>query len=342
MVRWDRLSIVVTGGCGHIGSFVVRKLLERGTASIKIIDNLSAYPFDQIDHFCKYFINDERVILLKVDIANYEDIEKAVCGADIVFHLAAYADVAATIYNPDEDFRSNVIGTYNILKAALKAGVQRIIFASSAAVYGNQPWPSPNESPKFSEDTKPNPISNYANSKLWGELQARLFYELYGLESVSLRYFSIYGPLQVPKPKSHSWVIAIFLMRALKRRPLVVYGGNQIRDFIYVEDVAEATLKAAEVNGIAGEVINIGSGKPTRIDDLAMSVKRLVEEELNYDVEIQYGSRPKGDPLGGYADITKMVKLLGFEPKVKLEDGLKRTFHWILENQNKIPSYVLY
>jgi len=259
---------------------------------------------------------------------------------DVVFHLAAYADVAATIYNPDEDFRSNVIGTYNVLKASLEAGVKRFVFASSASVYGNQPSPSPDEPQKFREDAKPNPLSTYANSKLWGELQARLFYTLYGLPTVSLRYFSVYGPLQVPKPKSHSWVVAIFLMRAIYGKPLVVFGGGQVRDFIHVEDVAEATVRAAERDGVEGEVINVGTGKPTRIDELALIVKTLVKEVVGAEVEVKYGPRPRGDPLGGYADTEKMRRLLELDPR-PFEQGLRETLEWVLLHKNIIPEYIL-
>ncbi|MBO3768617.1 MAG: NAD-dependent epimerase/dehydratase family protein [Candidatus Brockarchaeota archaeon] len=341
MINWSRTTVLVTGGCGHIGSFVVRKLLERNVASVKIIDNLSAYPFDQLSSFCKDFLEDDRVVFIKGDIANIETVKGAINNIDIVFHLAAYADVAATIYNPDEDFRSNVIGTYNILKASLEKGVKHYIFASSAAVYGNQLLQDFSEPVKFHEDMKPNPLSPYANSKLWGENQARVFYDLYGLKTVSLRYFSVYGPLQVPKPKSHSWVIAIFLMRAINNKPLIVYGGSQVRDFIYVEDVAEATIKAAEIEGVAGEIINIGTGRPTRIDVLTQKIGDLVKKEASKNVEIKYGPRPKGDPIGGYADTTKMSNLLKFQPKVSLEEGLKKTLEWILKNLDKVPQYVL-
>ncbi|MEM3980477.1 MAG: NAD-dependent epimerase/dehydratase family protein [Ignisphaera sp.] len=341
MVNWARTTALVTGGCGHIGSFVVRKLLERNINSVKIIDNLSAYPFDQLNHFCTDFLEDDRVMFIKGDIADMETVKRAINNVDVVFHLAAYADVAATIYNPDEDFRSNVIGTYNVLKASLEAGVKRYVFASSAAVYGNQQLQNSSKPVKFHEDMKPNPLSPYANSKLWGENQARVFHDLYGLKTVSLRYFSVYGPLQIPKPRSHSWVIAIFLMRAINNKPLLVYGGNQVRDFIYVEDVAEATVKAAEIEDVVGETINIGTGRPTRIDDLAQKIKNLVKEEFGKDIEIRYVSRPKGDPIGGYADTTKMSNLLKFQPKIALEEGLKKTLEWILKNLDKVPQYVL-
>lgn len=339
-MNWNRKTVLVTGGCGHIGSFVIQSLLNRRVANIYILDNLKSYLFNQLEIYCKDFIELDCVKLIVGDIADLETVAKAIKGVDIVFHLAAYADVAATIYNPDEDFRSNVIGTYNILRAALNESVEKFIFASSAAIYGDQPWSGVDEPPKFSENMKPNPLSTYANSKLWGENESRLFYELYGLKTVSLRYFSVYGPKQIPKPRSHSWVIAIFIMRALKGKPLVVYGGKQVRDFIYIEDIAEATVLAAEKSGIDGQIINIGTGKPTRIVDIANKIRVIVKESMNLDVKIEFGQRPKGDPLGGYADITKMRRLLGFEPRVTLDDGLERTLRWIYARQHLIPKWI--
>jgi UDP-glucose 4-epimerase/dTDP-L-rhamnose 4-epimerase len=282
----------------------------------------------------------DNVTIIRGDICDKNLVYNIMKDIDVVFHLSAYADVAATIYNPDEDFRSNVIGTYVVLKASLDNNVEKFVFASTAAVYGDQPWKG-SEPPKFVEDMKPNPLSTYANSKLWGENQAKLFFELYGLKTVSLRYFSVYGPLQIPKPKSHSWVVAIFLMKALKGKPLTVYGGNQVRDFTYVEDVAEITVRAAEVNGIAGEVINVGTGVPTRIIDLAHMIQNLVKEKFGIKINIEIlNYRPKGDPLGGYADTTKLKTLLGYVPQISLEDGLVKTLEWITNNKELIPEWI--
>jgi len=303
---------------------------------------MSAYPFDQLNFFCRDLKELDSVEIVKGDICNKDLVYRVMKSArvDVVFHLAAYADVAATIYNPDEDFRTNVLGTYTVLKASLDNGVERFVFASSAAVYGDQPW-GEDEPPRFREDMKPNPLSTYANSKLWGENEALLFYRLYGLRTVALRYFSVYGPMQIPKPRSHSWAVAIFIMRALKGKSLTVYGGNQVRDFIYVEDVAEATVRAAEVNGAEGHVINVGTGRPTKIIDLAYMIKRLVEDTLNVEVKIEVlQSRPKGDPLGGYADTTKMRTLLGFQPEVTLEEGLRRSLEWYVSHRELIPEWL--
>lgn len=339
-MKWNNKAVLVTGGCGHIGSAVVKGLIARDAEKIIILDNFSAYKFNQLKVFCRDFIDNPRVMIVKGDIVNSKLLKKILQDVDIVFHLAAYADVAATIYNPDEDFRSNIIGTYNILKLSLDLNIEKVVFASSAAVYGNKPW-NGNNPPVFKEDLCPSPISTYANSKLWGETQARLFYQLYGLKTVSLRYFSVYGPFQIPKPKSHSWVIAIFLMKAIRGKPLTVFDGNQVRDFTYVDDIAEATIRAAELYGIEGEAINVGTGKPTRIIDLAYMIKNIVENSLKKNVKIEViPNRPKGDPSGGYADTSKLVKLLGFKPRVDLQTGLQRTLSWYLANKDSIPSWI--
>jgi len=341
-LNWSKKNALVTGGCGHIGSYVVRKLIGRKANRVIILDNMSAYPFNQLDLFCRDLKDIDNVEIVKGDIYDKDLVYRIMktSHVDVVFHLAAYADVAATIYNPDEDFRTNVLGTYTMLKASLDNSIERFVFASSAAIYGDQSW-SGDEPVRFREDMKPNPLSTYANSKLWGENEALLFYRLYGLRAVALRYFSVYGPMQIPKPRSHSWAVAIFIMRALKGKPLTVYGGNQVRDFTYVEDIAEATVRAAEVSGVEGHAINVGTGKPTKIIDLAYMVKRLIEDSLNMEVKIEVlQSRPKGDPLGGYADTTKMKTLLGFQPEVTLEEGLRRSLEWYATHRELIPEWL--
>ncbi len=339
MVNWNRASALITGGCGHIGSRIAELLVERRTNLIRIIDTMDAYEFDQLSVYCGSFKDLDNVEIIRGDITRYEDIREAVKGIDYVFHQAAYADVAACIRDPDRNLRVNIIGTYNVLKASLEEGVKKYVFASSAAVYGDQPSIN-NVPPVFSEDLKPNPLSTYANAKLWGENEAKLFNDLYGLPTVSLRYFSIYGPYQIPKRNSHSWVVAIFAMRAYKGKPLEVYGGGrQVRDFIYVYDVAEANIVAAE-RSIRGEVINIGTGKPTRIIDLAYKIRGLSKEYFGFEPEIIIKPRPKGDPLGGYADIRKMKNMLKWEPRIGLDEGLRKYFEWLLKHKELVPEYL--
>ncbi|MFX0138801.1 MAG: NAD-dependent epimerase/dehydratase family protein [Candidatus Hodarchaeota archaeon] len=332
-MNWRKKISLVTGGAGLVGSHIVKKLVQRG-ATIKVLDNLSAYPFDQIIHFLP---NQEGVEFIKGDITDKKVVDRALVDVDVVFHEAAFADVAATIWNPEEDFRSNVLGTFNLLKSSKDNCVDRFIFASSAAVYGEQPKTNTNDVPMFSEDMKPNPISTYANSKLWGEYEAQLFTSLYGLKTTSLRYFSIYGEPQVPKKGSHSWVVAIFVMRLLKNKPLVIFGdGSQVRDFIHVDDVAEATILAAEKQSTINKVINIGTGKPTTIKLLADNIFKIA----NLEPALEYIPRPKGDPFGGYANIKIMKKTIEWEPKINLKYGIERYYQWARSHKNIIPQWL--
>lgn len=316
-----------------IGSRIVHKLVNR-SAKVRIIDNLSAYPSDQLEHFGIKGLDSVEVV--GGDIRDRATVRGAMKDVDIVFHQAAFADVAASIWNPDEDLSSNVVGTFNLLKAALEYGVERFVFASSAAVYGEQTCENAG-APRFCEDMKPSPVSTYANSKLWGEHEATLFCELYGLKTTSLRYFSVYGIPQVPKKGSHSWVVAIFVIKALKGQPLTVFGdGKQLRDFIHVDEVAEANLIAAETNSAVNRTINVGTGKPTTIMQLA----HLVRKVTGAKVPIVFGPRPRGDPFGGYADITLMKKILSWEPSIDLEKGILQYHEWITNERDVIPDWL--
>jgi len=326
--------VLVTGGAGLIGSHIAKKLTQQG-ATVKILDNLSAYPLNQLNHFGIQQQNDIEIII--GDIKDEAIVHKAINNVDIIFHEAAFADVAATIWNPNEDFKTNVLGTFNLLKAAKDNNINRFILASSAAIYGEQLQEGGKNPPKFSEDTKPNPISTYANSKLWAEYEAQLFHQLYGLKTTSLRYFSVYGDPQIPKKGSHSWIIAIFTMKLLKNKPLTIFGdGSQVRDFIHVDDIAEATILTAEKQSTIGKVINIGTGKPTTIQQLAEIVMNVANDEA----PLEYRPRPKGDPFGGYAETTLMKKLLEWEPKIQLKDGVKRYYNWARLNNNVVPQWL--
>jgi len=333
-MKWNRKTALVTGGAGLIGSRIVHKLVKRG-AIVRSLDNLSAYPFDQLRHFGTK--ESDSVNFIRGDIKDKTIVNEAVIGSDVVFHEAAFADVAATIWNPREDLDSNVLGTFNLLEAALEHNVDRFIFASSAAIYGEQICGQDEMIPKFSENMKPNPISTYANSKLWGEYEATLYHELYGLKTTSLRYFSVYGIPQVPKKGSHSWVVAIFEMQLLKGKPLTIFGdGTQVRDFICVDEVAEATIRAAEKNSAINTIINIGTGKATSIKRLAEIVVNVADSKAS----IVFEPKRKGDPFGGCADTTLMKEILEWEPKIKLEDGVRMYYNWITKNRDAIPEWL--
>jgi len=331
---WSGKVALVTGGAGLVGSHIVKKLVKRG-ATVRVLDNLSAYPFDQLTHF---EIKDiDGVEFIKGNIKDKMVVDQTLKDVDIVFHEAAFADVAATIWNPHEDFDSNVYGTFNLLSAARNHNVNRFIFASSASVYGDKPREEGGAPPIFLESSKPDPISTYANSKLWGEYECLLFYNLYGLKTTSLRYFSIYGSPQVPKKGSHSWVVAIFAMKLLKGKPLTIFSdGSQVRDFIHVEDIAEATILASEKQSAVGRVINIGTGKPTSVIKLAMTLTEIAGIKAPYE----FKPKPKGDPLGGYANTKLMEETLDWTPKTTLDEGIRSYWQWAKSNNQIIPDWL--
>jgi nucleoside-diphosphate-sugar epimerase len=333
-LKWSNKSVLVTGGTGLVGSRIARRLAEKD-AKVRILDNLSAYPFNQIEHFGVGGL--DGVEIVKGDITSNELLEKTITGTDVVFHLAAFADVAAAIWNPQEDFNSNVRGTFNLLSFARKCGVKRFVFASSASVYGNPPWGRRNEPPVFSEKMRTEPISTYANSKLWGENECLLFHNLYSLKTTSLRYFSIYGSPQVPKKRSQSWVVAIFAMKLLTGKKLTIFGdGLQVRDFVHVNDVAEGTIKAAECDSTVGKIVNLGRGIPTSILDVARGMSKLAGASEN----LEFLPRPTGDPLGGYADTRLMKETLDWQPAIEFNEGMKEYWEWASTHKEVIPSWM--
>lgn len=320
-------KILVTGGAGMIGSNIIKKLSTSG-AQVTVLDNLSAYPFDYLKEYDTKHI--KNVNFVKGNVVNKKIVNELIKKMDIVIHAAALADVGACVRNPILEHKMNVSATNNILDACKKHNLEKFIFVSSAAVYGI------GEGKVFREDLPCFPISNYALSKFWGEQQSRLYYELYGLPTTSLRFFSVYGSPQVPKKGSHSWCVAIFGMLAKKHKPITVFGdGNQIRDFIHVNDIAKAVVLSTDKKSTNGKFFNVGTGKPTTINTIVKKVFGRVEK-----VPVEYKPHPLGDPLGGYADITLMKKLLSWKPKFSLDKGLDEYFEWLNKNERLIPKWM--
>lgn len=310
-----------------IGSNIVKKLSTSG-AQVTVLDDLSAYPFDYLNEYGVKHI--KNVNFVKGNVINKKIVNELIKKMDIVIHAAALADVGACVRNPILEHKMNVSATNNILDACKKHNLEKFIFISSAAIYGI------GEGKIFREDQPCFPISNYALSKFWGEQQSRLYYELYGLPTTSLRFFSVYGSPQVPKKGSHSWCIAIFGMLAKKRRPITVFGdGNQIRDFTHVKDITEAVVLSADKKSTNGKFFNVGTGKPTTINTIVKKVFERVEK-----VPVEHKSHPLGDPLGGYADITLMKKLLSWKPKFSLDKGMDEYFKWLNKNERLIPKWM--
>jgi nucleoside-diphosphate-sugar epimerase len=256
--------------------------------------------------------------LLEGSVANLTTTRSAMRNIDVVFHQAALPSVPRSVANPLESNEVNITGTLNILLAARDAGVKRVVYAASSAAYGNQPT-----LPKV-ETMTPDPLSPYAIGKLAGEMYARAFTQLYGLSTVSLRYFNVFGPRQDPTTQ-YAGVIAKFMTCAIEGKPYPVYGdGEQSRDFTYVENVVNANILAAERPIEGAPVINVAYGGRTTLNQIIRNLNELTEQKL----AAQYEPERAGDVRHSHADITLAGKLLGYEPMVNLREGLKRTLEW--------------
>lgn len=288
-------KLIVTGGAGFIGSHLVDRLIADGH-QVLVVDNLMLGK--------KEFVN-KKAEFKKIDIRDDKKLEKVFKGGEAVFHLAADPRLPVSIEDPITTHEINVTGTLNVLNAARKAGVKKVIFSSSCALYGNQPLP-------IVETVIPSPLSPYGLHKLMGEEYCRLFYLLYGLESVCLRYFNVFGPRKLPTG-SYPMVIPIFLEQKKKGQKLTVVGdGKNTRDYVHVKDVVRANIAAWQSAVIDGQAINIGSGKQTSVKEIAGLIGGEIEILPSRAGEMRYIE----------ANNTKARELLGWEPTVKLEDGV--------------------
>ena len=310
--------ILVTGAAGFIGSNLTDKLIELG-AEVIGIDNLFNGSLDNLENVVEnnnfeFKKGDIRDLNFLLDI--FEDI-------DIVYHEAAFTSVPQSIIMPESCNDVNVNGTLNILNAARKMDVEKIIFASSASVYGDLP-----ELPKR-EDMVCLPISPYGVSKMTCEAYMQVYHQIYGLKTVSLRYFNVFGPRQKDSP--YSGVIAIWLGRLINNKNLIIFGdGEQSRDFTYVKDVIQANILAAEYES-KGEILNIGANSPINLTDLA---KLFFEITNGEDLNIIYTDPRPGDILHSYGDISKAKKIIKYQPKYTQKEGLKDYFTWYSRKYN--------
>ena len=302
---------VVTGGAGFIGSNLVRRLLKESGA-VRVVDDFSTGREQNLSGL------EQLIAIWRGDICDAGVLAEAFDGADYVFHQAALASVQASMKDPVATNRVNVEGTVRVLDAARRAHVKRVVFASSCAVYGLDP-----ELPKR-EDMAPAPASPYAASKLAGEHYCRAFNYSLGVETVSLRYFNVFGPRQDPSG-AYSAAIPIFIRAILDGRPVRLFGdGNQSRDFVYVDDVAEANLLAARAPKPAGAVMNIGTGVRYTLNEVVMLLSNLIGRPASVELLRQ---RP-GDIVHSEADIGRAGELIGYLPETSFEDGLRRTIEW--------------
>ncbi|MCW5983300.1 MAG: SDR family oxidoreductase [Bryobacteraceae bacterium] len=306
---------VVTGGAGFIGSALVRALLEERDGKVAVIDNLLTGKEENLAEVAGRFE------FHRVDIRSYRDIASVLRGADTVFHLAAIPSVPRSIEDPAPSHEVNIDGTFQVLKACVDGGARRVIYAASSSAYGDT-----ETLPKV-ETMTPRPLSPYALQKLVGEYYGSVFHSCYGLDATALRFFNVYGPRQDPS-SPYSGVISLFLRALIERRPPVIFGdGEQSRDFTYVEDVVGLVLKAARTEGIGGRVYNAGNGNRYTLNE----VWRVLQELEGVSLPARYGPPRAGDVRHSQADIAAAVRDLGHRPAFSLEEGMKRTLEWQMQ-----------
>lgn len=303
---------VVTGGAGFIGSAITRRLLAEGASRVVVIDNLLSGSEGNLEDIRS------RIDFQRVDIRHYEEIAPIIQGAAVVFHEAAIPSVPRSIDDPVPSHDVNANGTFNVLRAAKEGQVGRVVYAASSSAYGDT-----EVLPKV-EDMIPQPKSPYALQKLLGEYYCNIFTGVYGLETVSLRYFNVYGPRQDPS-SPYSGVLSLFMTAALSRTAPTIYGdGEQSRDFTYVEDVAELNLKAARAKGVVGKVYNGGNGGRITLNQSWALLQKLE----GIDIPAVYGPGRAGDVRDSQADTTLAVQDLGHAPRYSFEEGLRLTLEW--------------
>ncbi len=305
---------LVTGGGGFIGSHLIARLLREGH-SVRVLDNFATGRRENLQDVLG------EIELIEGDLQSYERVHNAVRGCELAFHLGALPSVPRSIQDPLTSNATNVVGTLNVLLAARDEGVRRVVYASSSSIYGASV-----ELPKR-EEMHPLPIAPYAVSKLAAEGYCRAFHEVYGLETVALRYFNVFGPGQDPQSQ-YAAVIPNFITAVLEdRRPVVHGDGEQSRDFTYVDNAVDANLLAASAPGAAGKAFNVACGERTSLNEVIARLATLAGREVE---AVNTDPRP-GDVGHSLADISHAREILGYEPAVDFEEGLRRTYAYYEE-----------
>lgn len=326
--RW-----LITGGCGFIGTNLIKNLVEEGGNYIRVIDNLSVGTREDLARVCEFqeispsprSTHNSRVELVGGDILD-EQLALNVCqGVDIIVHLAANTGVGPSVENPRKDCMLNVIGTLNYLEAARKRKVKRFVFASSGA-------PAGEVEPPIHEELPPKPISPYGASKLAGEGYCSAYARTFGVETVCLRFGNVYGPLSSHK----SSVVAKFIRRALAGQTLEIYGdGTQTRDFIFIDDLIDAVKRASSIAGLGGEVFQIATSAETTIGEVTDLLLALFGKAGIAKPKILFSAPRLGDAKRNYSDTSKAKKMMDWQARSKLEEGLQTTLEWFLKCENR-------
>jgi len=302
---------LVTGGAGFIGSNLVHALLERGD-TVRVLDNFSTGNRTNLEAL--------DVEIVEGELRSYERVHNAVRGTEVVYHLGALGSVPRSVQDPLTSSAVNVEGTLNVLLAARDEGIRRVVFSSSASVYGSR------ASLPAAEDAPPDPISPYGVAKLAAERYCISFARVYeSFESVVLRYFNVFGPRQSPLSQ-YAAGIPLFITAIAAREAITIYGdGEQSRDFTFVDNVVDATIRAAETDGVSGEIFNVAAGAPASVNTVADTIGAILE----LPVEKRNVAPRPGDIRNSWADLSKSERLLGYQPRIGLEEGLRRTIAYL-------------
>lgn len=308
-------AYVVTGGAGFIGSHIVEELLRRNER-VTVIDNFATGKRENLRPF------EGKAEIVEADISQAKNLTNILKGADYVIHQAAIPSVPKSIIDPVKSHEANVNGTLQLLVACRDAGVKRVVYASSSSLYGDSPT-----LPKH-EGMMPKPLSPYGAQKLFSEMYCQVFTRSYGLETVSLRYFNVFGPRQ-DAASQYSGVLALFIPAVLQGRRPTIYGdGEQSRDFTYVKNVVEANLLACTAPGVSGEAFNVACGDRITVNSMLQQINKITGK----DISPVYAEARAGDIKHSQADIQRAKERLGYQPKVSFEEGLRHTIEWYREN----------
>ncbi len=311
------MRYLVTGGAGFIGSNIVRTLLSRGE-EVRILDNFSTGKRDNI----LGMLSDQNLTLLEGDLRSFHIVRDAVKGVDFILHQGALPSVPRSVNDPITSNDVNILGTLNILEAAREFDVKRVVYASSSSVYGNS------ETLPKTEDMPIAPLSPYALSKYTAERYCQLYHTLYGLETVCLRYFNVFGPYQDPTSQYSAVIPKFVRLMAAGKQPLIFGDGEQSRDFTFVTNNVEANIVAANTEGVGGEVFNIACGDRYTLLELVQAINRI----LGTNIEPILGEERKGEVKHSLAGIEKAKEMLGYTTQVSFYEGLEKTVAFMLEN----------
>ena len=308
-------KFLVTGGAGFIGSNICRELISQG-CFVRVVDNLLTGKKSNLASII------DKVDFIQADMGDVEVAKSAMKDIDVVLHEGALPSVPLSVDNPEPTHRHCVDATFTLLLAARDAGVKRFVYAASSSAYGDTPT-----LPKV-ETMKPVPLSPYAVAKLVGEYYCSVFYQVFGLETISLRYFNVFGPQQDPASQ-YAAAIPAFVTAILKDEPPTIYGdGEQSRDFTYIENVVQANLLAARAKQTKGEVINIACGLAVTVNEIIA----MINDATGNNVKPNYTDSRPGDVKHSLADITLAEKIIGFKPQVPFSEGLQKAIEWYREN----------